>query len=227
MLVRGKLPPPPVITNLSGPTGSSTQVGISFSMTPTVVGGALPLTFSMAGPIVGGLSVNPSTGVISGTPNGTSGESYSGTLISTVLRVTDAVGREFDYPFNFFAYVAAYLGFEPSMQTGFFGTAGTRGIWFNNETPSLPNLYRVNNGNIFAQYLGRWWGPLDAGATFPGHAQFETFAVVNSGTGNSSNFGVWNGQGQIYTLSTPGSIAIEIRPVGGSSIGSTVFTFNN
>jgi hypothetical protein len=62
------------ITIIAGPSLSCTsitggQVGVSFnSGTPTVTGGTAPYTFSIVGTLPAGLTLNPSTGAVTGTP---------------------------------------------------------------------------------------------------------------------------------------------------------------
>lgn len=73
---------PPVLTG----TPSGATVGSMFTFTPTVTGGAAPFTFALIeGSLAGtGLSLNSSTGAISGAPT------VPGTLIGLVIRVSDA-----------------------------------------------------------------------------------------------------------------------------------------
>jgi hypothetical protein len=71
---------------LTGTPGVATQ-NVAYSWTPTFGGGAAPYTFSIvAGTLPNGLSLNTSTGVISGTPTGT------GTSSGITLRITDSAG---------------------------------------------------------------------------------------------------------------------------------------
>ena len=75
--------PPPSLTCLT--TGTTGEVGVPFSSPAmTVSGGTAPYTFSVAtGTLPAGLTLNPSTGAISGTP------SAAGTF---TIKVTDANG---------------------------------------------------------------------------------------------------------------------------------------
>jgi len=60
------LPAPPVISTSSLPSG---QVGVAYSTTLTATGGTSPYTWSLtSGTLPAGLTLNSSTGVISGTP---------------------------------------------------------------------------------------------------------------------------------------------------------------
>lgn len=78
-----------VVANALTFTGTPVTTGIQgvayAGFTATAAGGTTPYTYS--GTLPPGLSINASTGVVSGTP------STSGTYASNVVRVTDAVGR--------------------------------------------------------------------------------------------------------------------------------------
>lgn len=72
------------------PVGAALQggtVGTAYSETITAQGGTSPYTFAViSGSLLGGLSLNPSTGVISGTP-------LAATTSSFTIGVTDANGN--------------------------------------------------------------------------------------------------------------------------------------
>jgi hypothetical protein len=76
-------PAPLVITNTS-PLPAA-QVGIAYSQQMTATGGVAPYTWTATG-LPSGLTINPSTGLISGTPGPTS----NGTFSSVVVTVTDS-----------------------------------------------------------------------------------------------------------------------------------------
>jgi hypothetical protein len=78
--------PIPAIT-LSGAPAASATVGVAYSFTPTASGGTAPYTYSLpSGTLPAGLSLNTSTGAITGTP--TTAQTSTG----LVLKVTDNVG---------------------------------------------------------------------------------------------------------------------------------------
>jgi len=82
---------PPIITLANLPDG---VVGVAYSTTVTVLGGASPLTFSLsAGTLPAGLALNASTGEISGTPTTAEVQTFT-------VRVTDSQSRtdEQQYP---------------------------------------------------------------------------------------------------------------------------------
>jgi hypothetical protein len=80
-------------TGFTSPITACGQVGVLFSYTINSSGGTAPVTFS-AGPLPGGLSLNPNTGLISGTPTTPGitdillGASNSAGSLSTTLALT-------------------------------------------------------------------------------------------------------------------------------------------
>ncbi len=75
---------PPIITLANLPDG---VVGVAYSTTVTVLGGASPLTFSLpVGMLPAGLTLNASTGEISGTPTTAEVQTFT-------VRVTDSQSR--------------------------------------------------------------------------------------------------------------------------------------
>lgn len=81
---------------ISGTPPSPVNVGSSYSFTPTVSGGVPAYSFSLAaGTLPAGLSLNTSTGAITGTPT------TAGTASGLVLRVTDSASTTADLgPFD-------------------------------------------------------------------------------------------------------------------------------
>lgn len=81
---------------ISGTPPSPVNVGSSYSFTPTVSGGVPAYSFSIAaGTLPSGLSLNTSTGAVTGTPTA------AGTASGLVLRVTDSASTTADLgPFN-------------------------------------------------------------------------------------------------------------------------------
>ena len=63
---------------------STATLGLPYSSAFTVTGGVAPYTFSIsAGAIPGGLSLNPSTGAITGTPNTVGTFSFTGEVMDS------------------------------------------------------------------------------------------------------------------------------------------------
>lgn len=86
-----RINPPPTITTTTLPNGGQNQ---AYSTTLTASGGTPPLTWSIAsGSLPQGLSLNASTGVISGTPAATGS-------FAITFRVTDAAGAASTAPLN-------------------------------------------------------------------------------------------------------------------------------
>jgi hypothetical protein len=222
--IRARVPPPVIVSMSQGDT-TSAQVGQTYTPnTPAVTGGQAPLSFSGSF-FPAGFSVNPATGTITGSPTG--GGDYYGANAGVLLNVSDALARNSSRALNIVVYTARELGFEPGAPRTYNGTAGTRGIFFNDQNANTtPICHRINNGTF--QNPIQWWGPLFGG--FPGYSQFEAFAFIVSGTagGGSSAFNTWLNisTSPAFYLSTAGTIAIELRPVGGSSVGAANFTFN-
>lgn len=125
---------PPVI---SGTPPADALIGTPYAgFTPSVIGGTLPYTFSLhTGTLPGGLSLNTSTGSITGTT--TTNETQTG----LVIRVTDAHSRFADLaafsitsalgvtPATYVAAIASHLvgGGTLLMQPGDYGTISLAG----------------------------------------------------------------------------------------------------
>lgn len=78
--------PDPLI--LSGTPEIAATVGVAYAFTPVATGGVLPYVFSLAaGALPAGLTLDPATGAIAGTPLG------EGIAAGLILRVTDDVGE--------------------------------------------------------------------------------------------------------------------------------------
>lgn len=82
---------PAAILTISGSPGTTATVGTPYAFAPTAAGGHTTYVFSLnAGTLPAGLSLDPATGAISGTP--TTVQTQSG----LVIRVTDADGLTAD-----------------------------------------------------------------------------------------------------------------------------------
>lgn len=228
--VRARVGPPVIVGYSNGisPLGSfsEAQVGRAYSSSPSVNGGLLPLTYSfVAGTVPSGLSINTGTGVISGTPTGANGQSYTGTTFGVTVRVTDAANRSNDYFYNIFVYQAPALGFDPSIPRTYASqNSASHGILIQ----PLPQVTPRNNSADLSP--GTWYGPIVTGyhSGFLGANQYEAFAYIQSGfTGGTGTYNQWLNLGTQYNWysSVLGQLIIELRPVGGATIGGTTFSF--
>ena len=90
---------------IAGSPATTGNVGTAYSFNPTASGGTAPYTFSIqSGTLPAGLSINPSTGAITGTPTS------AGTSSGIVVRVTDAASATADLA-AFNIVVSASSGF--------------------------------------------------------------------------------------------------------------------
>lgn len=100
--------PAPVVTN---PGDQVTRTGTAVSLPLTVTGGAGPIFWS-AGGLPAGLSIDPSTGVITGTPTAS-----SATTSAVTVTATDAVGRTSTVAFNWSVLTFAVPAMAPRTDT--------------------------------------------------------------------------------------------------------------
>lgn len=218
---------PPQITAMSQGDTTVAQRTVSYTANvPTVIGGTPPLSF-FGTDIPAGMSVNSSNGTITGTPTTPTPADYYGASVPCSITVSDAQLRTNTRNLNIIVYTPPELGFEPAAPRSYSGTSGLRGLQFDDQAgQTFPRGQRLNNG--FPNNAIRWWGPLNSG--FPGYSQFEVFWTITSGTAwaNAAARGVWINisAGPNLILQTAGSFAVELRPVGGSSVGVANFTFS-
>jgi hypothetical protein len=104
--------------SISGTPPTTGQVGTAYSFTPTAAGGTGTKTFSLAsGTLPAGLSINSSTGAVTGTPT------TVGTATGLVIRVTDSTSATADLAAFSIAVSAATLTISGTPATS--ATVGT------------------------------------------------------------------------------------------------------
>ena len=130
---------PPTLT-LSPATLPDGTTGAAYSQTATASGGQAPYTYSIsAGTLPAGLSINPSTGLISGTPTGT------GTSNFTVRAALDAVPG--DFRFGSAVRGMIQLAGEPVARlpmTALFNQDNRPAVWIVNPADSTTKLVPID-----------------------------------------------------------------------------------
>lgn len=137
VLARGKILPP-TITNYV--FSDFVQVGYSYTSTsPTVTGGLAPFTYSSPFALPSGLTLNSSTGIISGIPTGVNGASETGSVFSCRIVVTDARGLSGTWDFSLAVFSEPVIRIVNRSQPGSGGNGV--GVGFNrNGTDLFPNI---------------------------------------------------------------------------------------
>ena len=139
------------ITTTSVPTGTA---GSNYSVQFTATGGTPPYTWSLLSPLPGGLSLNPSTGEITGIPPNSDATSFA-------VKVTDSGGQTASatFPVEFRSNVPQLMITTPSpLSSGvasqsyaasFAATGGRPGYRFSLVGGSLPGgLFLASNGAV-------------------------------------------------------------------------------
>lgn len=197
------LAPAPVLSGtLPNPTN-----GVAYSQSLTLTGGQTPVTYSIsAGSLPAGLTLNTSTGVISGTPTGFGAASFT-------VTVTDAVGRTSNS-----AQTPTVFG--PELWPGFgaqtFSTQRTTSTWTANAATTLNNFYVPVAGSTLFDYQCTTAGT--NGATEP---TWPTVAgqTVTSGTAVytavtkmmkvDSNGGYWTAANNLGSAQSTGIATVD------------------
>ena len=120
--------------SISGTPGTAATVGTQYSFTPTAAGGTTPYTFSInAGTLPAGLSINSSTGAITGTPT------TAGTSAGIVVRVTDNAGATANLAAFTLTVAAAASGLRASAPYD---------VQLSGVQNNATNTGRINCGNV-------------------------------------------------------------------------------
>ncbi|PLC43482.1 autotransporter outer membrane beta-barrel domain-containing protein [Ralstonia pickettii] len=190
---------------VSPSTLTAATAGVAYSQTVTASGGATPYTYAVtSGALPAGLSLNGTTGVISGTP--TAGGTFNPTITAT-----DANGftgtRAYSLSVN-----AATISLSPAtLANATIGTAYNQAVTASGGIPAY--TYAVTAGALPAGLTLSSSGVLSGTPTAGG-----TFNFTITGTDSSTGTGPYTGS-RTYTL-TVGVPTLTITPASGSLSGT-------
>lgn len=163
---------------ISGTAPSGTQ-GVSYSYTFSATGGVSPYTWSTSGSVPPGLSINSSTGVLSGTP--TAGGSYSfSVLVTDTQPDTASSPQSVSIAFPTLTLTGTYADYSVGSYSSDLAIAGGNGVYSNPRvtTGSLPTGTSLS---IVGSNL-RLSGTIPGGTT----ASFTATVAVDSGDGQTA-----------------------------------------
>lgn len=190
---------------VSPSTLTAATAGVAYSQTVTASGGATPYTYAVtSGALPAGLSLNGTTGVISGTP--TAGGTFNPTITAT-----DANGftgtRAYSLSVN-----AATISLSPAtLANATIGTAYNQAVTASGGIPAY--TYAVTAGALPAGLTLTSTGVLSGTPTAGG-----TFNFTITGTDSSTGTGPYSSS-RVYTL-TVGVPTLAITPASGSLSGT-------
>lgn len=190
---------------VSPSTLTAATAGVAYSQTVTASGGATPYTYAVtSGALPAGLSLNGTTGVISGTP--TAGGTFNPTITAT-----DANGftgtRAYSLSVN-----AATISLSPAtLANATIGTAYNQAVTASGGIPAY--TYAVTAGALPAGLTLTSTGVLSGTPTAGG-----TFNFTITGTDSSAGTGPYSSS-RVYTL-TVGVPTLTITPASGSLSGT-------
>ena len=181
---------------ISGTPPTSATVGTAYSFTPTTSGGTGAKTFSLAaGSLPAGLSLNSSTGAITGTPTS------AGTSSGISLQVQDSVGATATLP-SFSIVVASNV--QPLTISGTPATTGQVGSAYS-FTPTAA-------GGVAPRTFALVTGTLPAGLSFSTSTGAITGTPTTAGTATGLSIQVTDSAGSTATLAAF-QIAVAAAPV--------------
>ncbi|MEU7905319.1 putative Ig domain-containing protein [Actinoplanes sp. NPDC049118] len=186
---------------VTNPGTQQATIGTSFSKTMTAGGGTSPYTWSATG-LPAGLTINGSTGAISGTPTSAT------TTTTTAVTATDAAKRTGTVSFTFTTASAPTLT-NPGPQTGTVGTTISKTLTVSGgTTPYTWSATGLPAGLAINASTGAITGkPTSAGETN------VTVTVTDAAKRASSATFVWT-IGSVPTVTSPGN---QRTPVGQST----------
>ena len=227
----------PTIT-VSPSTLSSMVVGVPFSESVSASGGTAPYTYTVtSGTLPAGLTLNPTTGLISGTPttsgaysftitatdafSSTGSQPYTGTVILTTITVSPSTLSTIQVSVPFSESVSASGGTAPYTYAVTAGTlpAGltlnpTTGLISGTPTVSLSYGFTITATDAFATTGSQAYSGIVAGPNIDVVTQtnFVTVPVIVPGAGfGFTNIGT--GSGNLYlqfVQSNPNSQSVEV-----------------
>jgi hypothetical protein len=166
--------------SIAGTPSQNATIGVAYSFTPTTAGGAGAKTFSLAsGTLPAGLSLNTSTGAITGSPT------TAGASSNIVLRVTDTSGTASLAAFTLTVTAALTISGTPAT-TGQVGTAYAF-------TPTAA-------GGVVPRTFALVAGTLPAGLSFEASTGAITGSPTTAGTAAGLSIRVTDSLGAIATL---------------------------
>lgn len=201
------------LTFTGTPVTTATQ-GVAYAgFTATAAGGTTPYAYS--GTLPPGLSINASTGVVSGTP------STSGTYASNVVRVTDAVGRTAQLT-TFQIVVGVGLSISGSPVTGATQNTAYVGFSIAGAGGTAPYTYSVAGGTLPTGItLNSSTGALSGTPTGTG-ASAGIILRVTDAVGSTANLAAFT----ITVAAAAAALAIAGTPVLNATQGVSYTGFN-
>ncbi|HXA16533.1 MAG TPA: putative Ig domain-containing protein [Thermoanaerobaculia bacterium] len=212
---------------VTNPNTTSGTVNVAFSQTFTQAGGVGTTTFSLAsGTLPAGLTLNPSTGVLSGTPT------QKGSF-PIVVRATDSHGCAGDgptFPLNIGCQVISVT--NPATNTGTVNVAFSQ--TFTSGNGIAPVVFSVNSGTLPAGItLNSSTGVLSGTPT-----QTGSFPITIKATDANGCFGIGATYTltiscQIITVNNPGTnsgtvnVAFSQTFTAGNAIAPVTFSINS
>lgn len=200
---------------ISGTPTTPVDEGDSYSFTPTVTGGVAPFSFSItAGSLPAGLSLNASTGAITGTAT------PAGSSTGIVLRVTDAASATADLgPFSITVNAVSSLATWDSTVNN---PTGLPNIAYSNSdrtASTSANTTAIRTTRVPAakgKTSGKWYARVNVtGATLAGRSYGLVLQSVPPGTGTvGTNRWSWGGT-TLQTDSTARTMPVNITTTNG------------
>ncbi len=207
----------PVISTVSLPAG---DVGVAYSQTLTAIGGTLPYTWSLTvGSLPTGLTLTPSSGVISGTPIITGTFSFS-------ITVTDGVTNTATKPFSIIINAAPVIT-TVSLPNGDVGITYSQSLAMTGGTPLF--TWSVSVGSLPAGLsLGPSTGIISGTPTTAGTYGFTVLLSDSvGGTATAAYSIIINVAPAITTVSLPnGEVNVAYSQTLGAIGGSIPYAWS-